>query len=621
MERAFCELICRSFLSPERHAKREVFQAIPEEAVARLKDTLRLVWDCVYADVIEFNDADKARIERAANGAGGQIVQFINSLIDTSEDYVAPEPIEILSIIEASLKEIESAKPIDPVVTPPETSEFGPIYTSGDLPTATAAAWEAIKRENVPPTMFRYGGVPVRLGADDTGRPTFEVLTVDRMRHVVARAAPWKSRSLDKKKNVWVERDVAPPVEVVRDMLATAVDEIPLPIVSGIVEVPTFAADGTLCNRRGYNPENRTFYAPPPGLVIPEIPERPTEEEVRRARELLMEPIAEMRFAGDADMAHTLALGILPYVRDIVGPCTPIHLFDAPIHGSGKTKSATVVLMPSMGEIMFVTQADDDEFRKRITSQAIAGRPVFFLDNITRVLNSAVLSSAITAQTWTDRVLGKSVEVSIPNRMIWVVTGNNVALSGELARRSVRVRIDPETDQPWLRTGFRHPNLEGWVQENRGRMVAAALTLVRAWIVDGRVPFSGATLGSVESWSRVMGGILDRARIGGFLGNLTELYEDADVENNIWRQFVIAWWNTFGDKKVGTKDLFPIASEIEGINLGKTGPGTEKSQRTSLGTQLQKKKDVVSANFKITASGKKDGAQLWRLIPSKRVGT
>jgi|GEM_PF-2782146 len=491
-----------------------------------------------------------------------------------------------------------------------------PIYTAGDLPTATAAAWRAVELKNTPPTLFRYGGAPVRLGTDDADRPIFEVLTSDKMRHVVARVAPWKTKRLDKKTGAMVERDVPPPIDVIRDILATPSDKMPIPPVSAIVEVPTFAADGKLCNRPGYNQENRTFYAPPAGLIIPEIPTVPTDEDVRRARELLMEPILEVPFTGDADFAHALALAVLPYVREIIGGTSPIHLFDAPIHGSGKTLVAKASLKPAFGEIMFVGQADDDEFRKRITALAISGRTVFFLDNVTRQVSSATIAMAVTSPTWTDRILGKSVEVSVPNRMIWVVTGNNVILSGELARRCVRARIDPNTDQPWLRNGFRIPNMEKWITVNRGRLVAAALTLVRAWINDGMVPWPGRPLGSFESWSRVVGGILDRAGVGGFLENLDQLYEDADVENNIWREFVIAWWTAHGDERVGTATLFPIAEKIDGLDLGKSDK--ERGQRTALGAKLRSKKNAVVADYKITPAGTANGASLWRLIPTKR---
>jgi Bifunctional DNA primase/polymerase, N-terminal len=501
---------------------------------------------------------------------------------------------------------------------PEENQVPSVIYTSGDLPTATAAAWQAVEMANNPPSMFRYGGVPTRLGADDTDRPAFEVLGVDRMRHVVARVAPWKTKRLNKTTGEMVEREVPPPIDVIRDLLATPADSMPLPVVSGIAEVPTFAADGTLCNTPGYNAANKTYYAPPQGLLIPEIPTAPTDEDVRRARELLIEPLAEIPFAGDSDLAHTLALVLLPYVREFIGHASPIHLFDAPIHGSGKTLAATIALKPAMGDLMFVTQADDDEFRKRITALAIAGRPVFFLDNVTRPLNSATLAMALSAATWTDRILGKTMEVSIPNRMIWVVTGNNVALSGELARRSVRVRIDPNTDQPWLRNGFRIKNLNGWLAQNRAALVAAALTLIRAWVNDGMKPWSGAPLGGFEQWSYVIGGILDRTGVGGFLGNLDELYEAADVENAVWREFVTVWWERHQDGKVGTADLFPIADKIDGLDLGRSS--TEKGQRTALGAKLRSKRNMVVGGFKITPAGTVRKTNIWRLLPTKNQG-
>ena len=501
--------------------------------------------------------------------------------------------------------------------TSEETTE--PIYTSGDLPTATASAWAAIERANNPPTMFRYGGVPVRISEDDTGRPTFEVLNTDRMRHVVARVAPWREKR--KKMGEWIEREVPPPISVVKDILATPAEDMPLPIVTGIVEVPTFSADGILCDAIGYNEANRTYYVPPADLIIREIPMNPTEEDVRQARELLTEPIREVPFAGPADLAHTLALGFLPYVREIIGPYSPIHLFDAPIHGSGKTLSARAVLTPALGNIMFVSQASDDEYRKRITAQAIAGRNLFFLDNLTVPLSSAVISMALTAPAWTDRILGKSIEISVPNRMVWVVTANNAALSGELTRRTVRIRIDPNTDQPWLRDGFRIPNLEEWLTINRGRLVGAALTIIRSWVNDGMTPWSGSALGSLVTWSRVIGGILTHAGIEGFLSNLDELYEEADVENAIWRQFVQAWWDVHQDAKVGTAELFPIADGIEGLDLGKGGAGNEKSQRTALGSKLRAKKSMVIGGFKITPAGEKKRAHRYRLLPTTKPTT
>jgi hypothetical protein len=94
-------------------------------------------------------------------------------------------------------------------------------------------------------------------------------------------------------------------------------------------------------------------------------------------------------------------------------------------------------------------------------------------------------------------------------------TGNNPEFSNEMARRLVRIRLDPHTDRPWQRSDFRHPDLMSWVRANRARLVAACLTLCQAWIAAGR-PRGGRSIGSFENWAHVLGGVLEVAGIPGF---------------------------------------------------------------------------------------------------------
>jgi len=48
----------------------------------------------------------------------------------------------------------------------------------------------------------------------------------------------------------------------------------------------------------------------------------------------------------------------------------------------------------------------------------------------------------------------------------WVATGNNPASSGEVARRTVRIRLDARQDRPYLRGGSRHADLGAWALEH-----------------------------------------------------------------------------------------------------------------------------------------------------------
>ena len=115
-------------------------------------------------------------------------------------------------------------------------------------------------------------------------------------------------------------------------------------------------------------------------------------------------------------------------------------------------------------------------------------------------------------------------------------TGNNPTLSSEIARRTVRIRLDAKRDRPWLRDRFRHPDLRQWVSAHRHELVAAALTLVRTWIAtDKPDPTGSSALGMFESWSRVTGGILQVAGVPGFLSNLSDFYESTDTEGEMVR--------------------------------------------------------------------------------------
>jgi hypothetical protein len=137
----------------------------------------------------------------------------------------------------------------------------------------------------------------------------------------------------------------------------------------------------------------------------------------------------------------------------------------------------------------------------------------------------------------------------------WIATGNNIRLAGDLPRRCYWSRLDAERSRPWERKGFKHPDLLGWVGEHRGELLAALLTMVRAWIVAGKLRANVRPLGSFERWAETIGGILEYAGLRRFLGNLDELYDRIDEDGPAWEGFLRAWLTTFGDQRVTVADL------------------------------------------------------------------
>ena len=456
-----------------------------------------------------------------------------------------------------------------------------------------ADAWRAVHAANTRPDLFVRSGLLVRLAASELGPRIDTADEAVAFGHLM-RVANWVRVTQD---GVF---DTKPPRELARDMLVNPAPK--LPPLDAVVAAPVFDPAGRLVSEPGYHRPARLWLHPADGFDVGEVPEHPTQEDIRAARALLLdELLVDFPFSADSDRAHAVAALVLPFVRRMVRGCTPIHLIEAPTPGSGKGLLADVVGIIALGRPCDPTTItrDEEEARKKITSILARAQPLILLDNVRDGIDSAQLAAALTAETWSDRMLGQTRMVDLPNRATWLVTANNPRLSLEIARRCVRVRLDAKRDRPWERTGFRHVPLRDWARGNRARLVRAVLVLARAWLAARR-PAPSRSLGSFESWAAVVGGILAHARIKGFLEDTQELYEHADAEGQEWRQLVTAWWERHGDLWVSARDLLGLVTERD--LLGHVvGDKSERSQLIRLGRALSAARDRHFGEFRVVA--------------------
>jgi hypothetical protein len=160
-----------------------------------------------------------------------------------------------------------------------------------------------------------------------------------------------------------------------------------------------------------------------------------------------------------------------------------------------------------------------------------------------------------------------------------------------MARRVCRIRLNPATDRPGERSGFRMPDIRAWTREHRGLLVSAALSIIRAWMAAGR-PYDGARLGSFERFSEVVGGCLQVAQVPGFLGDRDALFRESDREGSEWAEFVGGWWARTQEQHVGAAELLAMADDA-GLLTWATGDGSDKARGTRLGIALRKMRDRV----------------------------
>jgi hypothetical protein len=353
---------------------------------------------------------------------------------------------------------------------------------------------------------------------------------------------------------------VAPPAAVMRMVPALMIHK--LPALDGVTAAPYFDACGNLVTRDGYNPATRLILRKG-DLVLPPVPEVPTAEDVARARYLIeTEWLGDFCWAGAADRANAIGL-LLTVTGRPMFPLVPLFVIDASVSGAGKGFFVSTLCIVAMGEVpQFIElPADKEEQRKKITTALLEGRTLIAWDEA-HVIGGHTLAMALTAEKYGDRILGGNKMMSVDNRYTMVGLGNNVQVVGDMKRRVVPVRLVPDVEDPEHLTGWRHPDLPGWVRQNRGELLWAALVIWRNWIASGR-PEADVTMGSFERWARGTGGALETAGIGGFLGSTARWLDDSGDDNAAELAEHLAMLHAvFGAERFTAKDVVHKGIEL-----------------------------------------------------------
>jgi hypothetical protein len=419
----------------------------------------------------------------------------------------------------------------------------------------TSNALDALADINLPPFLFHRSRGLVRINYDEEGMPLIESLNEAALRGIIERCCQFQKMNAKGE-----EKPISPPLDVIKD-IATLPDWNTIFPLTGIIECPCISLDNHLTVTQGYNLATRLYYAPAPGFTSPVIPDYPTKEDIKKSVELLQEIYINFPFIDQASRTNTIATLICAVIRPMIDGLVPMALFNKPQAGVGASLISKTIALVSTGKpaSMITAPGDDEEWRKKITATLQNGRTIAIVDNIENKLFAPSLAALLTAEIWEDRVLGLSKNIALPNRMLWMGNGNNIMLGGDLPRRCYMIYLRADSARPWQRneSTFTHPHLLEWVYSNRTRIIAAILILTRGWILAGK-PAPGESvpkMGGFEEWRLIIGGIVVFAELPDFLGNLEEMYQQADADSPQWELFFERWYLKWSDSPVTVKEI------------------------------------------------------------------
>ncbi len=498
-----------------------------------------------------------------------------------------------------------------------DATHDGSIYADDVNPKTVDLVWERLVAHNHPPTLFRrQRKIVIPISEDITSN--FDDLFARQLKLQIAQecrelsGAQFAEVDLDLFTELlarWVRFlkdvgsrgskrtvDVYPSQRLVTQIMASPV--CPLPLARGIIRTPSFDGRGVLLKDPGYHAASGIFYAPPPGFILPAVPATPSEGAVIDALALWDGVIGEFPFVDEAGRAHILALAITVLARELISGPVPMCLVSKPATGTGGTLMLRCIGWIVLGEPLPESSwsSNQEELRKYLTTLLMRGRPLVNLDNIT-YLHSKDLLSVLSGDVREDRRLGGNELLTIPNRAVFVGSGNNVHFDEEHAGRLFVCRLDAQVENPRLRDKtFKHPDLLEWTKTHRPALVAALLTIIQSWVAAAMPAYTGKRLAGFEAWSNVVGGILQHAQIEGFLENRDQVLRQAQQSQEDDIEFVAAWYACMTaetkalDGPVKTKELLHASGMSASLPAPKAGTA---ATTISLGRYLERNIDKV----------------------------
>jgi hypothetical protein len=307
--------------------------------------------------------------------------------------------------------------------------------------------------------------------------------------------------------------------------------------------------DGTVLAKPGYDPETCLLLEPSGSLPL--VPDNPTQDDALNCRDALLEVVEDFPFKTAAHKAAWLAALLTPPARfPFEGPA-PLFLADSNVPGAGKGLLFHCISSIATGqEFTVATYTNDaDELRKRITSLVLAGDRLVLFDNVSGSFGNAVLDAALTGTAWKDRQLGGNRMAEGPLYMTWYATGNNVAIAGDTPRRLCHIRLESPWEKPEERQDFHHEKLLSWVGQERGRLLAAALTILRAYFVAGCPELHLPAWGSYEGWSALVRSAVVWVGLPDPAETRLLLQKQADVTAESMGQLLLAWEKLDPDRR------------------------------------------------------------------------
>jgi len=266
----------------------------------------------------------------------------------------------------------------------------------------------------------------------------------------------------------------------------------------------------------GYDAESQTLTQ---NSGVEFAAEMPIEEAKTVLRELLKEfPFGDRKADGQSrNEAIVLAAMLSVFAAPLLRPQARRlnFMFSSNSVGSGKTLLAQLAIITSIGSCDVQPLPENQEdWRKILDTESLAGSPYILFDDCNGFLKSPTLNAFLTASSWTGRRMNTQLKFCVPKIATVFLTGNNLEVTPDVARRFLHCRMVTDEADPQARK-IEKVFSDEWLEkpEVRSQLLACLWSIVRHWDAAGR-PSPNRIVRGYEPWCAVYGGMVQHAGFG-----------------------------------------------------------------------------------------------------------
>ena len=408
-----------------------------------------------------------------------------------------------------------------------------------------------------------------------------------------------------------------------------------VPVVAGVIHSPVMRPDGSILEVPGHDHASGLLYLSasvelPPVRILGRVA---LAETLRR----IWEPFEQFPFADDLARGVFMS-ALLTTVCRAALDTAPGFLVRAHSPGTGKTllSECLMILAGASTAALPLPEKNPEEIEKRLAAKLLTGCAGLILDNLVGSIDNAALCSMLTSASPEVRILGRSEVVTLQNRALWVLNGNNVGAGGDTFRRLLPVSLDSPENPERRRFGF-HPR--ELICSRLAEYRADLLSVLATYQSNGAPVVATGGLGSFEQWEALVrqcvcwliqegvtpSSMADPAEV-------LELSRAEDPEHQKLTQLLHAWYALHGANRVFLKEL-QTSCEALGryVDAERFNPAADEEkalaaileevafQNGRFNTRafagwLRGKVGVIVDGLRIEKNGERSGVSGWRVV-------